>query len=230
MGVHRFYPIPLGSAVKLPPFSRLHPHIICTSLVLRLQVTTSVEVTDLYQQEDLLMQRQRNSLVVLLLPLLIGSQLAFAQGRTSVSQQQAVNTADKTDELGVGLQVGSLSGVNFEYWTAPERTINSSLTAERGNFVVGASHNWIYRDAFSGQFRNFRPFIGAGVLAAWGDRSGYFRRDTQTFGLAAQMPLGIEFLPSMQRFAVFAEIAPSLQVIPASIGFLTGDIGARFYF
>ena len=175
------------------------------------------------------MQHSRNSLVVLLLPFLISHTLAFGQGRTS-APQPALNTPDKTDELGVGLQVGALSGVNFEYWMAPERTLNSSLTGERGNFAVGVSHNWIFRDVFEGQFRNFRPFIGAGLLGAWGDRSNYFRRDDQTFGLAAQVPLGVEFLPSMQRFSIFAEIAPSLQLVPSSIGFLTGDVGARFYF
>lgn len=154
----------------------------------------------------------------------------FAQGR-STTQQSALNTRDKTDEFGVGLQVGSLSGVNFEYWLAQQRTLNAAFTAERGNIAINAAHTWLFHDSFSGQFNNFVPFVGAGLIGAWGDRSDYFRRShDENFAMALHAPVGIEYLPRLQRFSVFLEVAPSLQFVPESFAFLTGDLGARFYF
>jgi len=169
--------------------------------------------------------------VICLLALALTHTLAFGQGRTTAAQDKALNVPDKTDELGVGLQLGSLSGVNLEYWLTQDRTMNAALTAERGNVALNATHVWLFANTFGGQFRNFVPFVGAGLLGAWGDRSDYFRRaNNENFALALHVPLGIEFLPRLERFGIFAELAPSLEFVPQSFAFVTGDVGARFYF
>jgi hypothetical protein len=169
-------------------------------------------------------------LAALLAAVTFGSMSALAQGTSSASAK-GLNARDKTDELGIGLQAGSLTGVNLQYWATANRTINGSLTSEFGNTALAVSHNWYFHDTFKGQFNNFVPFIGAGVIGAWGSKNDSFRKNAnEDFGLAVQVPLGIEFLPHMRRFSVFAEFAPSLEVTPANYGFLTGDVGARYFF
>lgn len=67
----------------------------------------------------------------------------------------------------------------------------------------------------------------------YGKNSDSFERapgNTDSFALAVQAPIGIEFLPRSLRFGIFAQIVPSLELVPIAVSFLTGDLGALFYF
>lgn len=155
---------------------------------------------------------------------------AASSGVTVLNQSNVTNQS-KADQLGAGIQIGSLSGVNFEYWADSNRTFNGAMTFARGNTAVTFATLWMFRDALKGSASNFVPFIGAGVLAVWGNRDDYFsRRSSESFVLAAQVPMGIQFLPHQERFGLFVEFSPSLEIVPATYGFITGDIGARYYF
>ena len=162
---------------------------------------------------------------------------AFAESTNSnLISDRNITNRDKTNELGVGLQVGSFSGVNLEYWLSQNRTVNAAIAVNDGYTAITLATLWMFKDTFSGEASSLVPFIGAGVLSAWGTNNygnTYFsRRDTDnnSFVAAAQVPLGVEFLPHSQRFGVFAELAPSLEIIPAGFGFITGDVGARLFF
>lgn len=157
---------------------------------------------------------------------------AHAAG-TSSTRYSSVTNQDKDGQFGVGLAVGSLSGLSAQYWLDNDRAINATFAAERGNTAISLAHIWTFHGAFTGSGRNagnFVPYVGAGAIAAFGTQSDYFTRNTENVALAAQVPLGIEFLPSLQRFDIFAELAPSLEITPTAVGFLTADLGARFYF
>jgi hypothetical protein len=153
----------------------------------------------------------------------------------SVGSYKTVNNADKINQVGVGLQAGSLSGVNAEYWVSENRAFEGSLTGEHGNMALSAAHLWMNRGAFSSvsssrYVDDFVPFIGAGALVAFGNQSDFFDKNDETVALAAQIPLGIEYMPRMQRFSIFADIAPSYEVTPIAVGFVTADLGARLFF
>lgn len=157
----------------------------------------------------------------------------FAAETSTVRERGIVNNINKTEDIGVGLQAGSLPGINLEYWVAAFRTWNAALVVEHRNTGASFGHHWMFRDAFGGNGYSFTPYLGAGVLAVFGKNSDSFDRapgNTDSFALAAQAPVGIEFLPRSLRFGIFAQIAPSLELVPISVGFLTGDVGARFYF
>ncbi len=146
------------------------------------------------------------------------------------------NNTDKADEVGVGVEVGTQSGVNVEYWLTNNRTLEAAVSFDNGNTVFSFSHQWMFRNLFSGSANShaanyFVPYIGIGGLLGFGTNSDYFTRNgSDNSAFALQVPLGVEFLPGPQRFSVFAELAPSVEIAPQGAGFMTADLGARFYF
>lgn len=143
-----------------------------------------------------------------------------------------VTNADKTGQTGVGLQVGTLPGVAIDYWDSSRTTWNGSLVSEfgYGNVGIGAARLWKFPDAFGGDANQFVPYLGAGLLGVFGTQSDYLYTRTQQAAVAAQLPIGIDFLPQQERFGIFAELKPSLEVAPNLYGFFMADVGARFYF
>jgi hypothetical protein len=150
--------------------------------------------------------------------------------RTSIDDLPTINNMNKVDQVGVGLELGSLSGVTVDYWHSSAATWNASLLADSGNTAIALAHEWMFPAAASRVSNVVLPYIGAGALMAFGNHSDYFSDRSQTFALALQVPLGIQFLPPHQRFGIFAEIKPSLEITPATVAFFNADLGARFYF
>jgi hypothetical protein len=151
----------------------------------------------------------------------------------SSGKYASVSNQEKTGQVGVGLAGGSLTGLSTQFWMDNDRAINATFAAEHGNSAISVAHLWLFRGVFAvaGREANyFVPYIGVGAIAAFGTQSDYFMRNNENVVAAAQVPLGIEFLPSLQRFDVFAELVPSLEITPTTVGFLTADLGARFYF
>ena len=151
----------------------------------------------------------------------------------SVVESSSVTNAEKSGQVGLGLAVGSLIGLSAQYWVDNDHALNATFATEHGNAALSAAHLWLFRGAFGDSSReatSFLPYIGAGAIAAFGTQSDYFTRNNRNTAIAAQLPLGIEFLPILQRFDIFAEVAPSLEITPTVVGFLTALVGARFYF
>jgi hypothetical protein len=166
----------------------------------------------------------------------LGACGAMAQTQSSsLNSSEYVNNTNKVDQVGVGLKVGTSPGVDFEYWSENNRALDGTIGFNNGNSEFSLAYLWMFRNAFANlanqrEASYFVPFIGLGALAGFGTNGDYFNRNTQTSAVALQVPLGIEFLPSKQRFSVFAELAPSLEVSPVGYFFTTADLGARFYF
>lgn len=175
-------------------------------------------------------------LLFALLAALIAGTHAFAAdvGTSTLSLPEEENAVDKnSDPLGVGVQVGTFSGLSFEYWYTSITTVNTTLTITRGNTAGGLTHQWMFRNAFRGDARAFVPFVGAGVLGVWANSSrdgNNFNYRDDRFALSLQVPVGIEFLPLNQRFGFFIEAVPCVEVVPTRVGFINGDIGARLFF
>jgi hypothetical protein len=151
---------------------------------------------------------------------------------TSVMSQNSIDNSYKLNQVGVGLQAGAFNGLNVEYWYMPASTVTASLTEERGNAAVSVGHNWMFTSTLPGWMNSLAPYLGVGAVGVFGSKSDYFSRTnaSKDFILAAQVPLGLEWLPKNQRFSVFGQIAPSVEALPVLMGLLNADIGARFYF
>lgn len=145
----------------------------------------------------------------------------------------AINNYNKTDQLGVGLKVGGLAGVTFEYWNTAETTLNLSLISDRYSWGVSASHNWMLNrinTESSPLNYSVSPYVGAGLLLGFGRYWIYKERYNEPTFLALQVPLGVEFLPGPERFSLFGEVTPSIDLTSKAVGFISADIGARYYF
>ena len=69
----------------------------------------------------------------------------------------------------------------------------------------------------------FSPYVGiGGELRAWNPASALV--------LGARVPLGLSFLFRVLPIELFAEVAPGLDVVPATIGFVEVGVGGRIYF
>jgi hypothetical protein len=181
---------------------------------------------------------KKSRLLVSLMIALCGFSYANAQEQNAsyTSRSASVTNADKAGQFGVGLEAGSLPGINFEYWMANDRSLNGTIAFYNGNTEISLAHLWVFRNAFSNlsgdpQASYFAPYIGAGALLGFGTSNDEFSRNIDTnAAVAAQVPLGIAFLPSQQRFSIFAELAPTVEIAPVGTGFITADLGAKFFF
>lgn len=158
-----------------------------------------------------------------------------AAAATSRADSPASSHSASAEPIGVGFQAGQYNGLNVEYWLTERRTLNATVAGEQGNSALSVDHRWMFRDAFTDRrqgrtVRSLVPYAGLGAVVLIGSQSDVLDRNNEEFAWAVQVPLGIEFLPAQERFSVFAQIIPSLEMVPISVPFLTGDIGARFYF
>lgn len=158
--------------------------------------------------------------------------IAANGAETSVLGRGEVNNVDKIDQIGVGLQVGTTTGVNLEYWLYPNTVLTGAVGVEHTNGIVTVGSNYMFRGAFAGSASALTPYVGGGALASFGTNSDYLDRtpSNRNFALALQVPLGLAWLPAAQRFDIFAQIAPSAEVTPVLLGFMAADLGAHFYF
>jgi hypothetical protein len=142
---------------------------------------------------------------------------------------------EKSGDLGVGVRWGSLTGVTLKYWTNDSEALQLGAAFADGNTALGLDYLWHSRQGVSDmiharQSAYFVPYIGAGLITAFGSNTKFFNRNTETYALAARMPLGLEFLPAAFPIGVFAELAPAFGFVPTTYTFITADIGARYYF
>lgn len=163
----------------------------------------------------------------------VGSLAHAADSYTGRSS--TINNLNKAKQIGLGIQIGSLSGLSAQFWLDNVSAVNASVAGINGNTIFSIAHLWLYPDALSSTGRylgNFVPYVGLGVAFASATRATYFSKNNENEkgAVAAQIPLGLEYLPPMQRFDIFAEVTPMIEVFPKSIGLFSSSIGARFFF
>lgn len=172
------------------------------------------------------------SLISIILTPFVGALHAEDFGITT-KQDRLMPFSEREGNLGVGVKVGELSGLNLEFWNTSMTAINWSLVAGPGRWGAGFSHNWmIDRTLLSSGWDRYAlvPYLGAGMLFGFDrieEARGHY---TEKTFMAVQFPIGIEYMPQFERFSIFGQILPSIEVTPAALSFLSADLGARFYF
>ena len=155
--------------------------------------------------------------------------VAQAQNVNRTRSTGVINNVQKTDQFGIGLQGGSYSGVDLAYWLTNQSALNGTVSASYGNTDISLAYLSYFRESMSG---DVSPYVGVGAILGFGKGYDIFDRVGSTYenAGAVQIPIGLEFLPHAQRFSIYGEIAPSLEVYPMSFGFITADVGAKFFF
>ncbi len=128
--------------------------------------------------------------------------------------------------LGVGGQIGSPAGVTIKAYHSGARDLFPHTDA----FALLAA--WDLREVFlvTGHLLRERPvpdsplryFYGPGVVLGFEDK----RRAGVVLGISAAF--GVNFF--RERFEVYLQLTPRLDLIPATRGLLDGGIGMRYYF
>lgn len=84
-------------------------------------------------------------------------------------------------------------------------------------------------------FKECTPYIGFGGVIAIVQKDNakneaYRGKTSGSVGVAARLPLGIEWNPKTIPLGVFLELAPAISVIPETSGIFFGGIGVRYFF
>jgi len=74
------------------------------------------------------------------------------------------------------------------------------------------------------------PYVGAGAFAAFASDHHVLGSSTVDYGIGVRVPAGLYWAIPRSPVALFLEIAPGLTFAPATVGILSGGIGALYYF
>jgi len=139
-----------------------------------------------------------------------------------VSGLHAISAAQDRG-FGLGIILGEPTGISGKYWTSPRNAIDGGVAwsfRHRGFFHLHGDYLWHFMDAIKSTER-FIPYVGVGGRLGAG-------RDDAVFGV--RVSGGITFLPKGAPIDVFLEIAPILDLAPATELSANGGIGVRFFF
>lgn len=143
---------------------------------------------------------------------------------------QQVDAQQQTNSFGLGVMVGEPTGISAKYWISNNNALAFGLgwsayhhryneTGSRVHFHM--DYLWHSFDAIRSE-ENFAVHYGIG--GRFKDRGG------DNGSIAVRGVLGLNWLPSDSPFDVFIELAPSLELTPATGFGFDGALGARFYF
>jgi hypothetical protein len=128
------------------------------------------------------------------------------------------------DPLGVGVILGSPSGLVAKYWLHSASAVDLGLAyAWKGFFQVYVDYLYHFLGAFSkgdSSMYPLSPYIGIG-----GSLTLYNPTE-----VAVRIPLGLEWMVGHPRIGIFAELVPGLALVPATNVIVQGGVGARIYF
>lgn len=126
--------------------------------------------------------------------------------------------------MGLGVILGEPTGVTGKLWHKPDMAYDVGLSYSwRKYFILYGDHLWHWKNIFEGRSDFMRSLwayagVGAGVYFGGGG------------GLGVRIPLGFEWKPKSPPLGIFAEIVPTVGLIPTVSGGVGGGIGARYYF
>lgn len=125
--------------------------------------------------------------------------------------------------FGLGIILGEPTGISGKYWTSSRNAIDGGLAwsfRNHGYFHAHADYLWHFSDLSQTRER-FVPYIGIG---------GRIGAESESARLGVRIVGGIAFLPRNTPLDIFLEIAPILDLAPATEMRLNGGIGIRFFF
>lgn len=131
----------------------------------------------------------------------------------------------RSGSVGLGLQVGDPSGLTLKFYNGGKASVDILAAWDLNDYLFLNVHA-LYHKPLGGA-RNVNFFYGPGAFLAFyeGNRR-YDDDDYLGAGISGNLGLSVFF----DRFELFGQITPRLQVIERTNGDLGGGIGLRFYF
>ena len=129
----------------------------------------------------------------------------------------------QTKNFGVGIILGEPTGMSAKYWVSKGNAVDAGVAwafTRKGFFHLHADYLWHFPDVIESTER-FVLYVGVGGRLGFGD-------DKTRVGV--RIPGGIAFWPKGAPIDVFLEIAPILDLIPATKLSGNGGLGIRYFF
>ena len=125
--------------------------------------------------------------------------------------------------FGAGIILGEPTGLSAKTWVSRQNAVDFGLAysfRHSGYFHLHADYLWHFPHAIQSPER-IPLYTGIGARLAFGKESGVF---------GIRIPFGIAYWLSAAPIEFFLEIAPILDLAPATELSGNGGIGARYYF
>ena len=118
--------------------------------------------------------------------------------------------------------LGEPTGLSAKLWTSPQNAVDAGLAwSFRGDGFVHLQADYLWH--FPGTIQSTERFV---LYAGIGGRLG--GGDETRFGV--RIPVGIEWWPRGAPLDIFLELAPIMDLAPATEFDMNGGIGIRFFF
>lgn len=130
----------------------------------------------------------------------------------------------RPDGVGLGLIVGDPTGVSAKFWLGPRSAIGSALAwSSDDNEEIHLQVDY--------QRHDFGLFdVDRGSLPVYYGIGGRLILDDNQDGLGVRIPVGLDYIFEGNRFDVFMEVAPVLELTPDSDVTAEAGFGARYFF
>lgn len=125
--------------------------------------------------------------------------------------------------FGIGLILGEPTGISGKIWTSQINAVDFGLAysfRSKGYFHLHADYLWHFPDVIQSTER-FPLFAGIGGRVAAGRGNGIF---------GIRIPFGLAYGVRSAPVEIFVEVAPIVDLAPATEVSGNGGIGARFFF
>ena len=141
--------------------------------------------------------------------------------------------------FGAGIILGEPTGISLKGWIASDRAIDGAVAWSlfgHGYFSVHADYLFHNMDLIKLNKGKLPLYYGPGVrLRSWGgdrywDRGRWHQYDGGRADIGIRFPVGLDYLPASAPVDVFLEIAPCLDLLPATSFDVGAAIGARYWF
>ncbi len=131
--------------------------------------------------------------------------------------------AAQEGRIGLGVIFGEPTGISGQLLTSERNAINAAVAwsfRRNGHFHFHADYLWQFPDIIRAS-EQFTLFAGIGGRLAAGRGGGV---------LGLRFVGGVSWLPQNSPLEVFLEVAPILNVLPATELDANGGVGLRFFF
>ena len=126
---------------------------------------------------------------------------------------------------GLGIILGEPAGISFKTWISGRSAIDAGLA---WSFYAGAFHS--HADYLWHNFMLFKLEEGKGKLPFYMGVGGRVKVSGKELLLGVRVPIGLEYIFPGDRFDIFLEAAPVLNLIPGTGFDLNAGAGIRYFF
>ena len=138
----------------------------------------------------------------------------------------------KPGSLSLGVEVGSLTGVDAKFWLNRVHAIDVELGSMAGSaLALQATYLWhryhVFHSDRDDLENNLPLYFGVGGLFAGSGDSPYGHVESLA---AVRGVMGIDYIFAQEPFDVFLELAPTMTVDPSAAFFFQAGLGGRYRF